>query len=127
MNKVQLKQKILDALNGMSESERVEIYNDGCVHFNYTDGMAFSMNGFDELEGNRPFSEIYRNLTDNFNFNDDYYYLDGYGHYRSFSNIMDSFCAYVFDDLIDSAIDDEFDFGSPKIAKVFEEVRSEEK
>lgn len=127
MNKAQLKQKILDALNKMSEGERVEIYNDGCVHFNYTDGMAFSMNGFDELEGNRPFSEIYRNLTDNFNFNDDYYYLDGYGHYRSFSNIMDSFCAYVFDDLIDSAIDDEFDFGSPKIAEVFEEVRSEEK
>lgn len=127
MNKAQLKQKILDALNKMSEGERVEIYNDGCVHFNYTDGMAFSMNGFDELEGNRPFSEIYRNLTDNFNFNDDYYYLDGYGHYRSFSNIMDSFCAYVFDDLIDSAIDDKYDFGSPKIAEIFEEVRSEEK
>ena len=127
MNKAQLKQKILDTLSKMSEGERVEIYNDGCVHFNYTDSMAFSMNGFDELEGNRPFSEIYRNLTDNFNFNDDYYYLDGYGHYRSFSNIMDSFCAYVFDDLIDSAIDDEFDFGSPKIAEVFEEVRSEEK
>lgn len=127
MNKAQLKQKILDALNKMSEGERVEIYNDGCVHFNYTDGMAFSMNGFDELEGNRPFSEIYRNLTDNFNFDDDYYYLDGYGHYRSFSNIMDSFCAYVFDDLIDSAIDDKYDFGNPKIAEVFEEVRSEEK
>ena len=127
MNKAQLKQKILDAFNKMSEGERVEIYNNGCVHFNYTDGMAFSMNGFDELEGNRPFSEIYRNLTDNFNFNDDYYYLDGYGHYRSFSNIMDSFCAYVLDDLIDYAIDDEYDFGSPKIAEVFEEVRSEEK
>lgn len=127
MNKAQLKQKILDALNKMSEDERIEIYNDGCVHFNYTDGMAFSMNGFDELEGNRPFSEIYRNLTDNFNFDDDYYYLDGYGHYRSFSNIIDSFCAYVFDDLIDSAIDDKYDFGNPKIAEVFEEVRSEEK
>lgn len=128
MNKVQLKQKILDALNGMSESERVTIYQDGCEHFGYDDDMVFPMYEFDEMEGtHRPFSEVYRDLTDNFSFNDDYYYLDGYAHYRSFSNIMeDGYCADTFDDLINYAIDDEYDFSDPKIAEVFEEAEDEE-
>lgn len=128
MDKVQLKQKILDALNGMSESERVTIYQEGCDCYNYVDDMIFPMDKFDEREGKRHFSEVYEHIdAHDFSFNDDYYYLDGCGYYRSFSNIMDSYCAYVLDDLIDYAIDDEFDFGSPKIAKVFEEARSEEK
>lgn len=128
MNKAQLKQKILDVIKGMSESERVAIYQKGCDCYNYVDDMIFPMDKFDEREGKRSFSEVYEHIdAHDFSFNDDYYYLDGCAYYRSFSNIMDSYCAYVLDDLIDYAIDDEYDFGSPKIAKVFEEVRSEEK
>lgn len=47
--------------------------------------------------------------------------------YRSFNDIRDTDRADVFDDIIDVMVMDECDFGSPKIAKVFEEVRSEEK
>lgn len=126
MNKAQLKQKIQDALHGMSEGERVAIYNDGCEYFNYTDDMAFPMNEFDVLEGNRPFSEIYRNIDiDDFSLDNDYYYFDGYYHYHSFDYIEDSELAGVFDDLIDSAIDDEYNFGNSKIAEVFEEAEDE--
>lgn len=128
MDKAQLKQKILNVIKGMSENERVAIYQEGCDCYNYVDDMIFPMDKFDEREGKRHFSEVYEHIdAHDFSFNDDYYYLDGCGYYRSFSNIMDSYCAYVLDDLIDYAIDDEFDFGSPKIAKVFEEARSEEK
>lgn len=130
MNKAQLKGKILDVLKGMSESELVEAYQNGCNHYNCTDDMIFPMDEFDELEGNqRPFSEVYRDIDDkDFSFSDDYYYLDGYAHYHSLSNFKDSeLFADAIDDFIDSAIDDEYDFGSPKIAEVFEEVRSEEK
>lgn len=127
MNKAQLKGKILDVLNRMSESERIAVYQDGCKHFGYVDDMIFPMGEFDELEGNsRPFSEVYRDLTDDFSFNDEYYYLDGYTHYHSFSNIEDSDRADILDDLIDYAVDDEYDFSNSEIAEVFEEAGSEE-
>lgn len=128
MNKTQLKQKILDALKGMSEGERIEIYQDGCEYFNYTDDMVFSMSDFDEMEGDqRPFSEVYRDIdAKDFSFSDDYYYLDGYAHYHSFSNIEDSELADIFDEFIDSAIDEEYDFSDPKIAEIFEEAEDEE-
>lgn len=128
MDKVQLKQKILDALNGMSEGERIAIYQEGCDRYNYTDDMVFSMDEFDELEGNqRPFSEVYRDIDDkDFSFSDDYYYLDGYAHYHSFSNIEDSELADLFDEFIDSAIDEEYDFSDPKIAEIYEEAEYEE-
>ena len=127
MNKAQLKQKILDALNGMSESELVEAYQNGCNHYNYPDDMIFPMDEFDELEGNqRPFSEVYRDLTNDFSFSDDYYYLDGYAHYHSLSDVQNSeLLADAFDDFVESAIDDEYDFGSPKIAEIFEEDEDE--
>ena len=128
MDKAQLKQKILDALNGMSESELVKAYQNGCNHYNCPDDMIFPMDEFDELEGNqRPFSEVYRDLTDDFSFNDEYYYLDGYAHYHSLSDVQNSeFLADAIDDFVESAIDDEFDFGSPKIAEIFEEAEDEE-
>ena len=128
MNKAQLKQKILDALNGMSESELVEAYQNGCNHYNCTGDMIFPMDEFDELEGNqRPFSEVYRDLTDDFSFNDEYYYLDGYAHYHSLSDVQNSeLLADAFDDFVESAIDDEYDFGSPKIAEIFEEDEDED-
>ena len=120
MDKAQLKQKILNVIKGMSENERVAIYQEGCDCYNYVDDMIFPMDKFDEREGKRHFSEVYEHIdAHDFSFNDDYYYLDGCGYYRSFSNIMDSYCAYVLDDLIDYAIDDEFDFGSPKNCQSF--------
>ena len=127
MNKAQLKQKILDALNGMSESELVEAYQNGCNHYNCPDDMIFPMDEFDELEGDhRPFSEVYRDLTNDFSFSDDYYYLDGYAHYHSLSDVQNSeLFADAFDDFVESAIDDEYDFGSPKIAEIFEEDEDE--
>ena len=127
MNKAQLKQKILDALNGMSESELVEAYQNGCNHYNCPDDMIFPMDEFDELEGNqRPFSEVYRDLTNDFSFSGDYYYLDGYAHYHSLSDVQNSeLLADAFDDFVESAIDDEYDFGSPKIAEIFEEDENE--
>lgn len=127
MNKAQLKQKILDALNGMSESELVEAYQNGCNHYNCPDDMIFPMDEFDELEGDhRPFSEVYRDLTNDFSFSDDYYYLDGYAHYHSLSDVQNSeLLADAFDDFVESAIDDEYDFGSPKIAEIFEEDEDE--
>lgn len=129
MNKAQLKQKILDVIKGMSESECFAIYRDGCAYFDCLDCEIFSMDDFDEIDGNqRPFSEVYEDLADDFNFNDDYYYQDGNAHYYSLSNLKgDGLFCRTIDDFVDSAIYDEFDFGSPKIAKVFEEVRSEEK
>jgi len=127
MDKAQLKQKIQDALNGMSENERIEIYNDGCEYFNCTDNMIFPMCEFDELEGDRPFLEIYVDIaTDDFNVYDDYYYQDVYGWYHSFDNIEDTEFDNVFDDLIDSAINEEYDFKNPKIAEVYEEAENEE-
>jgi len=127
MDKAQLKQQILDVIKGMSENERVAIYQEGCDCYNYVDDMIFPMDKFDEREGKRPFSEVYEYIdVHDFSFNDEYYYLDGCGYYRSFSNIMDSYCAYVFDDIIDGMIMDKCDFGSPKIAEVFEETEDEE-
>lgn len=128
MDKTRLKQKILEALNEMSEIERIAVYQDGCEHFNYMDDMVFSMSDFDELEGNRrPFSEVYRDIIANdFSFKDNYYYLDGYAHYHSFSRIEDSELADLLDDFIDSAIDEGYDFSDPKIAEAFEDEEDDE-
>lgn len=129
MNKTQLKRAILDEFRNMSEGEAVEAYQNGCEHFNYTGDMIYPMDEFDELEGSqRPFSEVYRDIdNDDFSFSDDYYYLDGYAHYHSLSDFKDSeLFADAIDDFVDGAIDDEYDFGSPKIAEIFEEAEDEE-
>lgn len=132
MDKAQLKQKILDVFKGMSEGELIAIYQEGCEHFDCFDDMAFPMDVFDEREGDElTFSDIYRSLGEDFDLDDDYYYIDRDGRYRSFNSIKgnghgDNYCACVLDELIDYAIDDEYDFGNPKIAEVFEEVRSGE-
>lgn len=127
MDKAQLEQKILDVIDGMTNSERFEIYQEGCSYCDYMEDMVYPMDEFDELEGNRRhFSEIYEDLGSDFNFDDDYYYLDGYGMYRSFNDIRDTDRADVFNDIIDGMIMDKDDFGSPEIAKVFEEVEDED-
>lgn len=129
MDKAQLKQKILNVIKGMSENECFAIYRNGCDYFDCLDNEIFPMDDFDEIDGNqRPFSEVYEDLADDFSFNDNYYYQEGYAHYHSLSNLKgNELFWYTIDDFVDSAIYDEFDFGSPKIAKVFEEARSEEK
>lgn len=127
MNKIQLKRAILDELKDMGEGEFIEAYQNGCNHYNCPDDMIFPMDEFDEMEGtHRPFSEVYRDLTDDFSFNDEYYYLDGYAHYHSFNNIMDSDLVNVFEDLLDYAIDDEYNFESMKIAEIYEKAKEEE-
>lgn len=127
MDKAQLEQKILNVIDGMTNSERIAIYQEGCDCYNYMEDMVYPMYEFDELEGNRRhFSEVYKDLGADFNFDDDYYYLDGYRMYRSFNDIRDTDRADVFDDIIDGMIIDKYDFGSPKIAEVYEEAENEE-
>lgn len=122
MNKAQLEQKILDVIDGMTNSERFEIYQEGCNCCGYMEDMVYPMDEFDELEGNRRhFSEIYEDLGSDFNFDANYYYLDGYGMYRSFNDIRDTDRADVFDDIIDVMIMDKCDFGNPKIAEAEED------
>lgn len=126
MNKAQLKREILNAFYSMSEDERKAILQNGCIRYDLPEYMIFPMDEFHEREDNRPCSKVCINLSDDLRFDDEYYYFGSYGHYHSFNNIMDSDLVNVFEDLLDYAIDDEYNFESMKIAEIYEKAKEEE-
>lgn len=129
MDKAQLKREILNTFYSMSDDEFIKAYKKGCTYFNCMSDEIFPMSEFNEREGNlRPFSEIYEDIdTDDFSFNCEYYYIDAYRRYHSFNHITDEECfVRILDIFVDEAIDGEYDFGSPKIAEIYEKAKEEE-
>ena len=68
-------EKIFETLD---DSEKVELWNVLCSEYCYEETL-FSMDELDDLLGDKKPSELLTMVDDDFNYNDDYFYFDGYG------------------------------------------------
>ena len=68
-------EKIFETLD---DSEKVELWNVLCGEYCYEETL-FSMDELDDLLGDKKPSELLTMVDDDFNYNDDYFYFDGYG------------------------------------------------
>ena len=68
-------EKIFETLG---DSEKVELWNVLCGEYCYEETL-FSMDELDDLLGDKKPSELLTMVDDDFNYNDDYFYFDGYG------------------------------------------------
>ena len=68
-------EKIFETLD---DSEKVELWNVLCGEYCYEETL-FSMDELDDLLGGKKPSELLTMVDDDFNYNDDYFYFDGYG------------------------------------------------
>ena len=68
-------EKIFETLD---DSEKVELWNVLCGEYCYEETL-FSMDELDDLLGDKKPSELLAMVDDDFNYNDDYFYFDGYG------------------------------------------------
>ena len=87
-------QKIVDILKGLDDSDLVALWNERCDECNCMDDRIYNMCEFNDVCGawllpsidNNPLEIIDRVQMnfDKFDSGDDYFYIDGYGHYVSF-------------------------------------------
>lgn len=60
------------------DSEKIKLWNDLCDDYAYEERL-YNMDDLDELLGDRKPSELLTMVDDDFSYNDDYFYFDGYG------------------------------------------------
>ena len=76
-------EKIFETLD---DSEKVELWNVLCGEYCYEETL-FSMDELDDLLGGKKPSELLTMVDDDFNYNDDYFYFDGYGRLCSVNDL----------------------------------------
>lgn len=71
-------EKFEEIFKTLDDSEKVELWNELCDDYRYEETL-FSMDELDDLLGGRKPSELLTMVHADFNYNDDYFYFDGYG------------------------------------------------
>ena len=71
-------EKFEEIFNNLNDAEKIELWNDLCDDYAY-DERLYNMDDLDELLGDRKPSELLTMVDDDFSYNDDYFYFDGYG------------------------------------------------
>ena len=75
-------EKFEEIFKTLDDSEKVELWNELCDDYAYEEWL-YNMDDLDDLLGGRKPSELLTMVHDDFNYNDDYFYFDGYGRLRS--------------------------------------------
>ena len=114
--------QIIDILESMSDSELIGLWNEYCNECNYTDDCIYSTNDFDELtdfeylirDRHYTASDIVTRIKidfSKFDVNDNYYYINGYGHYISFNSLEYAAegCPFMTDVLAKAILDGDVD------------------
>ena len=71
-------EKFEEIFKTLDDSEKVELWNVLCGEYCYEETL-FSMDELDDLLAGKKHSELLTMVNDDFNYNDDYFYFDGYG------------------------------------------------
>lgn len=71
-------EKFEEIFKALDDSEKVELWNEFCDDYRYEETL-FSMDELDDLLAGKKPSELLTMIHDDFNYNDDYFYFDGYG------------------------------------------------
>lgn len=131
-----MKEKILEVIKGMEDSDIVQLWNEYCQDANRYDDEIMDAYTMEEWITN---SNDVMNILNRFYFgsdeeregtsanpNRDYFTFNGYGNIISFDYIYNSYTeefSYIFvDELIDYIIENENAFGVDEIAEILEEI-----
>ena len=86
MNETEKRQKIVDYINGMSVEEKIALHNTYCDAANCMDDCIYSMDEMEEiLDGVDTWNLVNMMRYGNFDFNDDFWQINGYGNLVSYN------------------------------------------
>ena len=71
-------ERFKELFNSCYDSEKIKLWNDLCDDYAYEERL-YNMDDLDDLLGDRKPSELLTMVDDDFSYNDDYFYFDGYG------------------------------------------------
>ena len=71
-------ERFKELFDSCHDYEKIELWNGLCDDYSYEERL-FNMDDLDDLLGDRKPSELLTMVNDDFNYNDDYFYFDGYG------------------------------------------------
>ena len=99
--------KVKEAINNLSESEQVALWNDRCIYENYMDDYIENNDPDEFLYGQSP-SEILSAVdTVNYSIHDSYAYGGGIYGWVSFNYLEDNNSPFDIDEIIDWYCDNE--------------------
>ena len=113
-------QNIVFALQDMDDSDLIALWNERCDACNYMDDCIYNMCEFNDICGSWLLPSIDNDLLEiidrvkidfnDFDSSDDYFYIDGYGHYVSFNSLEWSKDApFNYDELAEAIMDGKVD------------------
>ena len=86
MNEMEKRQKLVDYINGMGVEEKIALHNTYCEASNCMDDCIYSMDEMEEiLDGVDKWELVDMMRYGNFNFQDDFWSLNGYGNLVSYN------------------------------------------
>lgn len=116
------KEKLIDLLKAMDDSELVYLHNDYCQNVNRFDDEIFSIDMFDEImQGLDPFTLACRVAYGDFNGGYEYFKFNGYGNIQSICK-WDVDRYVDIDEIIEYIIDNNFDFDNNDILYILDNV-----
>ena len=71
-------ERFKELFGDLNDAEKIQLWNDLCEDYAYGE-VLYNMDDLDDLLGNKKPSELLTMVDDDFNYNDDYFYFDGYG------------------------------------------------
>lgn len=71
-------ERFKELFGDLNDAEKIELWNDLCDDYAYEERL-YNMDYLDDLLGNKKPSELLTMVDDDFSYNDDYFYFDGYG------------------------------------------------
>lgn len=113
--------RIVETIENMDDSEQVALWWEYCEKCNLYDDYIYSMDEIDEILGEQKPSELLSNVSSNFNYSDDWFYFNGYGHICSCwcPNTQDS--PFSVHDLASEICDNNDSFHNDTIDEILEE------
>lgn len=119
-----LKDRIKEYLENLGGSELATLWDDYCDYSNYTDDYVYDMDMIDEMFSDySPMDILQRAFYGDFNPSHDYFKFNGYANLES-SDYVDELIS--IDDLADSIIDNDEDFGFSDIRDILDEAYEDE-
>lgn len=84
-------------LRGCTDKEIIELWNELCQNTNYTDGMCYFMQEFEDIVApdDTLFREVYNKLDKNFSFGHQVFWWNGYGY----------ICSGSYADFVEKVVD----------------------
>lgn len=113
--------RIVETIENMSDSEQVELWREYCETVNYFDDIIYSMDEIDELlYGQKP-SEILSSVSSSFNYFDNWFFYNGYGHICSCSYPNADNSPFNSSDIASEVCDRNDSFHNDEIDEILEE------